>query len=49
MTLLVTGSIGIDTVKTPFGLREDCLGGSSVYCSYAASFFQSSAVSGCRR
>ncbi|MCF7957658.1 MAG: sugar kinase, partial [Phycisphaerae bacterium] len=39
MSLLVTGSIGIDTVKTPFGLRENCLGGSAVYFSMAASFF----------
>jgi sugar/nucleoside kinase (ribokinase family) len=39
MPLLVTGSIGIDTVKTPFGISENCLGGSAVYFSYAASFF----------
>lgn len=39
MPLLVTGSIGIDTVKTPYGTREDCIGGSSVYFSMAASFF----------
>ena len=39
MSLLVTGSIGIDTVTTPYGVSEDCLGGSSVYFSMAASFF----------
>jgi len=39
MSLLVTGSIGIDTVKTPFGVSKDCLGGSAVYFSMAASFF----------
>jgi sugar/nucleoside kinase (ribokinase family) len=39
MSLLVTGSIGIDTVETPFGIREDVIGGSAVYFSYAASFF----------
>jgi len=39
MSLLVTGSIGIDTVKTPYGDSENCLGGSSVYFSMAASFF----------
>ena len=39
MSLLVTGSIGIDTIKTPFGVSEDCLGGSVVYFSIAASFF----------
>ena len=41
MSLLVTGSIGIDTVETPFGKRDDVLGGSAVYFSYAASFFTS--------
>lgn len=39
MSLLVTGSIGIDTVKTPFGLSEECIGGSAVHFSMAASFF----------
>jgi sugar/nucleoside kinase (ribokinase family) len=39
MSLLVTGSIGIDTVKTPFGTSEDCIGGSAIYFSLAASFF----------
>ena len=39
MSLLVTGSIGIDTVTTPYGVSEECLGGSSVYFSMAASFF----------
>ena len=39
MSLLVTGSIGIDTVKTPHGVGENCLGGSAIYFSMAASFF----------
>jgi sugar/nucleoside kinase (ribokinase family) len=39
MSLLVTGSIGIDTIKTPHGISEKCLGGSSIYFSMAASFF----------
>ena len=39
MSLLVTGSIGIDTVKTPYGVSENCLGGSAVYFSMTASFF----------
>lgn len=39
MSLLVTGSIGIDTVEAPTGKAENILGGSSVYFSYAASFF----------
>jgi sugar/nucleoside kinase (ribokinase family) len=39
MTLLVTGSIGIDTVETPYGKRDDVIGGSAVYFSFASSFF----------
>lgn len=39
MSLLVTGTIGIDTVKTPFGVSEDCLGGSAIYFSMSASNF----------
>ena len=41
MSLLVTGSIGIDTVETPFGKRDDVIGGSAIYFSYASSFFTS--------
>jgi len=37
MSLLVTGSIGIDTVTTPHGSAESVLGGSAVYFSFAAS------------
>ncbi|MBN1508820.1 MAG: hypothetical protein JW955_18370 [Sedimentisphaerales bacterium] len=39
MPLLVTGSIGIDTVRTPHGCSENCIGGSAVYFTMAASFF----------
>jgi sugar/nucleoside kinase (ribokinase family) len=39
MSLLVTGSIAIDTVNTPYGVSEECIGGSAVYFSFAASFF----------
>lgn len=39
MSLLVTGSIGIDTVEAPTGKAENVLGGSSIYFAYAASFF----------
>jgi sugar/nucleoside kinase (ribokinase family) len=39
MSLLVTGSIGIDTIRTPHGSSENCIGGSAVYFSMAASFF----------
>jgi len=39
VSLLVTGSIAIDTVKTPYGVSENCIGGSAVYFSMAASLF----------
>jgi sugar/nucleoside kinase (ribokinase family) len=39
MSLLVTGSVGIDTVQTPYGINKDCIGGSAVYFSMAAGFF----------
>ncbi|HWG90250.1 MAG TPA: PfkB family carbohydrate kinase [Candidatus Thermoplasmatota archaeon] len=37
--VLVVGSIGIDTVETPFGKATDVLGGSATYASAAASYF----------
>jgi sugar/nucleoside kinase (ribokinase family) len=37
MSLLVTGSIGIDTVSSPHGSVKDVLGGSAVYFAFAAS------------
>ena len=37
--LLVTGSIGIDTVITPTGRADEVLGGSAVYFAMAASLF----------
>ena len=39
MPLLVVGSIALDSVVTPNESRDDLLGGSAVYFSYAASFF----------
>ena len=39
MSLLVTGSIGIDTIQAPAGRADDVLGGSAVYFAVAASFF----------
>jgi sugar/nucleoside kinase (ribokinase family) len=41
MSLLVTGSLGIDTVETPHGTAPDVLGGSAVYFAVAASHFTS--------
>lgn len=37
MTVLVVGSMAIDSVETPFGTRDDALGGSATYFSTAAS------------
>ncbi|MFI5339929.1 MAG: PfkB family carbohydrate kinase [Candidatus Methylomirabilales bacterium] len=39
MSILVVGSVALDTVKTPFGQAEEVLGGSATYFSAAASFF----------
>ena len=39
MSLIVTGSIGIDSVEAPTGIAEDVLGGSTIYFAAAASFF----------
>lgn len=39
--LLVVGSIGLDSIKTPFGEVFEVLGGSAIYFSLAASFFTS--------
>jgi hypothetical protein len=39
MSLIVTGTIGIDTVYTPHGHVERVLGGSCTYFAAAASFY----------
>jgi len=39
MSLLVVGSVALDTVQTPFGKRDEMLGGSAVYCALAACHF----------
>ena len=39
MALLAVGSVALDSLQTPFGVREDVLGGSATYFSTAASFF----------
>ena len=36
MSLLVTGTVGLDTVETPLGKAESALGGSAVYFSFGA-------------
>lgn len=39
MSLLVVGSVALDSVETPTDRRDDVLGGSAVFFSYAASYF----------
>ena len=39
MSILVVGSVALDSVETPFGKIENALGGSATYFSVAASFF----------
>ena len=46
MSIVVVGSIALDTIETPFGKREDALGGSCTHFSYAASFFHPVSVVG---
>jgi len=38
-SILVVGSVALDSVKTPFGEVDNALGGSATYFSVAASFF----------
>ena len=39
MSLLVVGTVALDSIKTPFGAAEEILGGSATYFSTAASYF----------
>ncbi|HSD64523.1 MAG TPA: hypothetical protein VLB50_12015, partial [Ignavibacteriaceae bacterium] len=39
MSLLVVGSLALDTVATPFDKVQDALGGSATYISLSASYF----------
>lgn len=39
MPLLVVGSVALDSIETPSHKRDDVLGGSATYFSFAASFF----------
>jgi sugar/nucleoside kinase (ribokinase family) len=46
MPLVVVGSIALDSVVTPTQTRDNVLGGSAVYFSYAASYFTSVRLAG---
>jgi sugar/nucleoside kinase (ribokinase family) len=39
MGILVVGSVAFDSVKTPFGNKDDVLGGAAMYFAVAASYF----------
>ncbi|HET6764047.1 MAG TPA: hypothetical protein VFH27_10245, partial [Longimicrobiaceae bacterium] len=39
MSLLVVGSVALDSVETPFGRADDAVGGSATFFSAAASLF----------
>lgn len=39
MSLLVVGSVALDSVETPFGKQEEVLGGAATFSSVSASFF----------
>lgn len=41
MSVLVVGSVALDTIETPFGSVRDTVGGSATYISAAASYFVS--------
>ena len=46
MPLLVWGSVALDSVETPTDKRDNVLGGSAVFFSYAASYFTSASLVG---
>jgi sugar/nucleoside kinase (ribokinase family) len=46
VSILVVGSVALDSVQTPFGTVEDALGGSATYFSTAASLYERVALVG---
>jgi sugar/nucleoside kinase (ribokinase family) len=46
MPLCVVGSVALDSVETPTEKRDDVIGGSAVFFSYAASFFTTVRLAG---
>lgn len=46
MSVLIVGSLALDSVKTPFGDKKDILGGSATHASLSASFFSPIELSG---
>lgn len=46
VSLMVVGSVALDTIRTPFGEAKEILGGSASHASYAASFFAGAGIVG---
>jgi len=46
MSLVIVGSLALDTIETPKGRRERIVGGSCTYCALAASSFTSPGIVG---
>lgn len=46
MTVLIVGTIALDSIETPFGKKQDILGGSAVHASVASSFYADTAIMG---
>ncbi len=46
MAILVVGSVAFDTIETPSGKRDHCLGGAATHFALAASFFTETRVIG---
>jgi ribokinase len=46
MSVLIVGTIGLDTVETPFGKKKEILGGSAVHASISSSFYSKTAIVG---
>lgn len=46
MSLVIVGSLALDTIEAPAGNRKDVPGGSSSYCALAASYFSKPSVVG---
>ncbi|MBI5399781.1 sugar kinase [Candidatus Saganbacteria bacterium] len=44
--VLIVGTIGLDTIETPFGKKPEIIGGSAVHAAVAASFFAQPAIVG---
>jgi len=46
VSLLIVGSMALDSIRTPFGEKKDILGGSAVHAAVSSSFFTATAMIG---